>query len=340
MTKAHASPQAPSRAVAAVATEDDVYYAYRLLLGREPDAPGWEGHVSALAAKPVKPVDLARHFMNSPEFEARGAGVVMAKPDMPSIVEIPMDGFSIFVRSDDRDIGNHIRALRSYEPHVTTVLRDLLRPGMTFVDVGANLGIFTNMAAKLVGPKGLVIAVEPLDKNLQLLYRALSHNGLENVKVYACAAGERIGLISILTDPGTSNGQPLPGVAADPRLFFTQTRRLDDLTDGVDRMDVVKFDIDGFELIAWRGFREQFARFCPVVLTEFHPYGMEKFVKVDPLDYLAELFAYGAVHVLSQDRGFPRIPCASADAVMQHWKAVNGAGDGSVHVDLMITPKR
>jgi FkbM family methyltransferase len=340
MTKAHALPMVTSGAASAIATEDDIYYAYRLLLGREPDAIGWESHVNTLATEPMKPIDLARHFMSSPEFEARGAGRAAANPDVPSILEIPMDGFSIFVRSDDRDIGHHVRALHSYEPHVTKALRDLLRPGMTFVDVGANLGIFTNMAATLVGPNGLVIAVEPLDKNLQLLYRALSRNGLDNVRVYACAAGERVGLISILTDPGTSNGQPLPSVAADPRLLFTQTKRLDDLTAGIDRMDVVKFDIDGFELIAWRGFREQLAKFRPSVLTEFHPYGMEKFVKVDPLDYLAELFAYGIVHVLSQDRGFPRIPCATAEAVMRHWKTVNGSGGGTVHLDLMITPKR
>jgi FkbM family methyltransferase len=317
-------------------TDNDIYYAYRLLLGREPDDAGWEGHRKALEAEAIGPVELARRFMHSPEFLSRAARA--AAPGEMAIIEMPMDGFSVFVRSDDRDIGNHLRVLQSYEPHVTAALRHLLGPDMVFVDVGANLGIFTNMAAKQVGPEGLVIAIEPLDKNLQLLYRALVRNGFDNVRVHACAAGERIGLISILTDPGTSNGQPLPQPATDPRTFFVQTKRLDDLTAGVERIDVVKFDIDGYELLAWRGFREQLRRFRPTVLTEFHPHGMETFVKVDPLEYLDELFSHGVVHVLSQRGGLPRIHCATPADVMQQWKDVNQGSGTTVHLDLMITP--
>src|SRR3954466_5737975 len=102
-----------------IATDDDIYYAYRLLLGREPDAAGWQGHRSQIASEGLSATEVARRFMLSSEFQNR-----------TTILEMPMDGFSIFVRSDDRDIGNHLRMLRSYEPHVTAALRALLRPDM------------------------------------------------------------------------------------------------------------------------------------------------------------------------------------------------------------------
>ena len=336
MTTNNASPgPAAQREWADAATEDDIYFAYRLLLGREPDAPGWKVHRDLINDKKLTPAELARQFMRSTEFQSYGHDPLADG----TLIEIPMEGFSLFVRANDRDIGHHVRTFRSYEPHVTAALRNTLRPDMVFIDVGANLGVFTNMAASLVGPRGLVIAIEPLDKNLQLLYRAVAHNRFENVRVHACAAGERVELISIKTDPGTSNGQPLPKTSDDPRAFFTQTRRLDDLTAGVARMDVVKFDIDGYELFAWRGFRQQLARFRPIVLTEFHPYGMEQYVKIDPLEYLGELFAYGAVDVLEQSDGLPRTTCSTPAHVMQQWEAANEAGSTTMHLDLIITPR-
>jgi FkbM family methyltransferase len=321
-----------------VATEDDVFYAYRLLLAREPDPEGWEGFRRLVAEQRTSPNELVRYFMDTPEFSVRN-GVAGAESPL---IEVALDGFSLMVRSNDRDIGYHIRTHRAYEPHVTAAVRTLLRPGHVFVDVGANIGYFTNMAARLVGRDGMVVAIEPLDKNLQLLYRSLERNGLENVLVHACAASDRVALMAILTDPGTSNGQPLASTGSNPSHRFVQTRRLDDLTANLPRIDVVKFDIEGFELLAWRGFRESLMKHLPTVLTEFHPYGMRQYVGVDPLDYLAELFSYAdTVDILSQRPGHSTT-CASAAEVMRQWEIINEAaqGEGRIHLDLLLKPRR
>lgn len=321
-----------------IATEEDVFYAYRLLLAREPDIEGWEGFRRVVADQRTSPNELARLFIGSTEFSQRN-GVAGAESPL---IEVTLDGFSLMVRSDDRDIGYHIRTQHAYEPHVTAAIRTLLRPGDVFVDVGANIGFFANMAASLVGRDGMVVAVEPLDKNLQLLYRSLERNGFENVLVHACAASDRVALIAILTDPGTSNGQPLASTGSNPLHRYVQTRRLDDLAANLQRMDVVKFDIDGFELLAWRGFRQSMMKHQPTVLTEFHPYGMRQYVGVDPLDYLAELFSYAdTVDVLSPQPGHVT-PCASAAEVMRQWEITNedGQGEGRIHLDLLVKPKR
>lgn len=69
------------------------------------------------------------------------------------------------------------RALGLYEPEKTHELCSLLRPGMTFIDVGANKGDFTLLAAKCVGETGRVIAFEPAPENCKWIRESIAANG-------------------------------------------------------------------------------------------------------------------------------------------------------------------
>ena len=313
------------------AGENDIYYAYRLLLGREPDAGGFEHYRHVLGRQHLTPGELANSFLGSSEFAERNK-------QLP--VEVELDGYSIFVGPRDRDIGASIQTAHQYEPHVTAAIREVLRPGNVFVDVGANIGFFTNLAAHLVGAGGRIVAVEPMDKNLQLIYLSLESNGFEHVDVHACAASDRNGIVCVTTGPGTSNGQVVRTSNADRTLLPSQTRRLDDLTAGLARIDLVKFDIEGYELLAWRGFHNGLQKHRPVVLTEFHPYCMREYVGIDPRDYLDALFHYsGRIEVLARD-GL-RHGCVSAADVMHYWEMTDksSGGNGTDHLDLLIQPE-
>lgn len=313
------------------ADENDIYYAYRLLLGREPDAGGLEHYRQMLGREHRTPCELASSFLVSLEFAERNK-------QLP--VEVKLDGYSVFVGPRDRDIGASIQIAHQYEPHVTAVIREMLRPGNVFVDVGANIGFFTNLAAHLVGASGRVVAIEPMDKNLQLIYRSLESNGFGHVDVHACAASDCQGIVCVTTGPGTSNGQVVKDSNANGALLRSQTRRLDDLTVGLAKIDLVKFDIEGYELLAWRGFREGLQKHRPVVLTEFHPFCMREYVGIDPRDYLDELFRYsGRIMVLGRD-GL-RHGCAGPADVMRYWEMTDksSGGNGTDHLDLLIQPE-
>ncbi len=82
-------------------------------------------------------------------------------------------------------------------------IRELLREGQTFVDVGANVGCISFLAARIVGPRGLVVAVEPNPDNLQLLYAGIVLNGFGNVRVLPYAASNRREVFSLVG--GVSN---------------------------------------------------------------------------------------------------------------------------------------
>ena len=90
-----------------------------------------------------------------------------------------LDGFSLYVIPDDY-IGRSILESGSCEPHVSSVIRNQLKKGDVFLDLGANIGYHTIFAAKLVGQSGKVIAVEPNPQNLQLIYASLLENKITN----------------------------------------------------------------------------------------------------------------------------------------------------------------
>ena len=315
-----------------LATLDDLAAAYRLLLGREPDPEGHAGFAAAVSAGSLTVDGLAQAILGSPEFVRRNG-------DMP--LEVALEGYSIFVRARDRDIGSPILQGNAYEPNVAAVVREHLRAGATFVDVGANIGYFTALAAKLVGPSGKVVAVEPLDKNLQLIYATIWRNHFDWVEVVPYAASDASGLLPIATHIGTSNGQIETQSATDHRpAAFAPTRRLDELLAHLSALHVLKIDIEGHELIALRGFERGLAHHRPLLLTEFHPKCMRENSGIEPQQYLAFLFDYGArVRVLHHDGG--HADCADAAEVMREWERADKhfASEGAVHLDLFVQPR-
>src|SRR5262245_33163632 len=88
---------------------------------------------------------------------------------------VRLDDFGLYVMPNDY-IGAHIDVHHSYEEHVTSVIRNELREGSIFLDLGANIGYFSMLACSLVKETGKVIAFEPNPQNLQLIYESKLHN--------------------------------------------------------------------------------------------------------------------------------------------------------------------
>ena len=317
-----------------LADADDLRYAYRLLLGRDPDPAGFASHAKRLKSGTLTPSALAESFTGSNEYAARHSQATTP-------VEIGLDGYSVFVRPIDHDVGQSIRETKSYEPHVTAVVREVLRAGHTFVDVGANVGFFTAMAAHIVGPGGKVVAIEPMDKNVQLISAGVWHNNFEHVEIFPYAASDHDALLPIATGPGTSNAQIVLAESGSPRpAIFAIARRMDDMLRHVESIDLLKIDIEGHELLALRGFSEGLARCRPRMLTEFHPRCMRDNARIDPADYLAFLFAYGdridVLHVHGE-----RVTCGSAADVLTEWERADTRlnSGGTTHLDLFVEPR-
>ncbi len=315
------------------ATAEDVRHAYRLLLGREPDDAGYAHYQRILAERAVRPDELAGFFIGSAEFAARQG--LRHEP-----VAVDFDGYVMYVRADDPDIGASVLA-GSYEPHVTAVVDEVLHPGDTFVDVGANIGYFAAMGAHRVGPAGRIVAVEPMDKNVQLILATIWRNRFQNVQVLPYAASASARIVPMATTSQSSNGEVVQAKAdGQAPMLFAQSRTLDDMLRNLDRIDLIKFDIEGHELLAWRGFAEGIARHRPLVLTEFHPKCMRENAGIEPAEYLDVLFEYAdSVQVLRD--ASQRVSCGNVADVMAEWDAADQRlnSGGTTHLDLFVRPK-
>jgi FkbM family methyltransferase len=190
---------------------------------------------------------------------------------------LPADAGGYAFACDLRDhIARDVFVTGAYAPQETALLRAILRPGATFVDVGANWGYFTLLAAHLVGDTGRVLALEPDPRMHRLLATNVAENGLRQVTALAAAASDRTErrTLSGFDASGENWGVSSLVAAGEGPRFEVETRRMDDVTDelGVDAIDLLKMDIEGAEVMALRGMARGLAagRYRRV-LVELHP---------------------------------------------------------------------
>jgi FkbM family methyltransferase len=316
------------------ATPEDVHYCYRLLLGRPPDAEGRAHLAEVLPGLTVD--DLVRRFLNSTEFRSRPLVLETIGGDGEPVEAVDVGDFVVHVRAHDQDIGGAIRRERTYEPHVSARLRSLVRPGDTVVDVGANIGWFTLLAARLTGEGGAVHAVEANARNTNLLRRSVQANGFEDVvRIHPVAASDSAGTMVLAPQAGSN------GIVDDAAWYSVQfdgqlvhALALDDLLAELDRLDVVKIDIEGGELRALRGFAGLLGRFRPHVLAEYSPALLRTVSRCDPAELLAfwDDLGYEATLLLpGADPEPTKLDAAVLDDARRR--------AGSDHVDLHLSPR-
>jgi FkbM family methyltransferase len=163
-------------------------------------------------------------------------------------------------------------------PAETAAVRASLSPGGTFVDVGANWGYFTLVAAHAVGDAGRVVALEP-DPRVHAELRAnVQRNGIRNVSVLAVAASDRAGQATLSgyaeADRNRGVSSLVAAPAGDAPSFTVRTAPLDDLLDeqGIEFADLVKIDVEGAEELVVRGMARglESGRYRRI-LVELHP---------------------------------------------------------------------
>jgi FkbM family methyltransferase len=132
-------------------------------------------------------------------------------------------------------------------------VRAMLKPGMSFVDVGANWGVFTLVAAGLVGSSGRVIAVEPDPRMLAKLKANIRCNNFNQAQVHAIAAADSESTLPLAVHDrmGENWGisRLIENVVEGQTILAVPSQRLDSLLDdaGLGAVDLVKIDVEGSE---------------------------------------------------------------------------------------------
>ena len=206
---------------------------------------------------------------------------------------VEAEGHLLYVEPHDRAVGARLRRRGVWAAAETELCKREIKPGMHVLDVGANIGYFTLLFARLVGPTGHVHAFEPEPRNFELLQRNIARNGYTNVTAVPKAVSRTSGSQRLYKSPDNLGDHRLAHGTAGRDSIDVSVVALDELLPGDARVDFIKLDIQGAECAAVQGARQLIARSTPLCLiTEFWPAGMRAFGD-DPEQYLQELSALG-----------------------------------------------
>ncbi len=161
--------------------------------------------------------------------------------------------------------GNMLDLYGEFSEGETDLFRQILQPGMTVVEAGANIGAHTVAIAQAVGPAGRVLAFEPQRGMFQILCANLALNRLEQVEPHWAAVGSAPGEILVpRLDPNTANNfgglSMTEGHAAGDKVRLVTLDSFD-----LPALHMLKIDVEGMEAEVLRGARATITRHAPII---------------------------------------------------------------------------
>jgi FkbM family methyltransferase len=272
-------------------SREHVIWGYRLFLDREPES---DRVIDEKVELNRDTKQLRANFMLSPEFGDKNPELTLFNDR--NIVIKELDGkLRLFVDTADVVIGwGIIRG--KYENEELDFVRRTVGPGQTVLDIGANIGLFTITMASLAGPTGRVYAFEPLEDLATLLARSVAENNFaDRVILERAAVSDKPGSGQLISASKTTNAGgaylkagevPLGHNVDEVKLITLDTypvRR---------PVHFIKIDVEGAELLAFRGAKQLLKEDHPVILSELHPEQLLKVSGCSAKEFVAELESY------------------------------------------------
>ena len=232
-------------------------------------------------------------------------------------------GKQLHVRNPRRSvIGRSIYLSGIWEHEVTRFISPRIRPGMTVLDVGGDIGYFTLLFSLGVGPTGRVLVFEPMPQVRKYLERNIEFNNLQNTQVCRFALADRAGT-AILEAPFQLSAINLHKTVLAAEDVEVELKVYDrwSVETGVGPVDLVKIDIEGAELTALLGMADTIDSYRPAVLVEIHPERLAQFGQRP--EQLVEFFV---------EKGYRGIPVDKSELVFDqgnitvYWEPDKAAG--------------
>ena len=189
---------------------------------------------------------------------------------------LPADGFNeiamcrvgpLLFNRHDQFVGASLRKYGEFSPGEAALFRQLVTPGATVLEVGANIGAHTAELSRLAGTRGSVVAFEPQRVVFQTLCANLALNSCANVQAFPFAIGAESGEIAVPFLPpdqlANFGGLSLTGATVGDRVPL---RTLDEFQ--FPACHVIKLDVEGMEVEALRGGARLIAAHRPILYAE------------------------------------------------------------------------
>lgn len=228
-------------------------------------------------------------------------GKILPKMAYPVVVG-PLKGARFILGSLSGEGGGASVYFNRMEPEQTAAMVQEIRPGQTFFDIGANVGYYSILASRLVGPAGKIAAFEPLVRNLSYLHRHVELNRADNIRLLPFALSSENTILSFSTGPNSAMGHLELNGGGD---VLVPTVTLDEIAERLGLIpDVMKMDVEGAEMEVFRGAERILSEARPTIFLSTHSpelreqclallkdygYSVESLIKTDdPHEFLAK----------------------------------------------------
>jgi FkbM family methyltransferase len=204
-------------------------------------------------------------------------------------------GHTYYVQPRDKTITPVLLDWGIWERSESQEITESLRPGDTFIDAGADFGWYTVIGANAVGPRGSVIAFEPVPENLEYLRRNVAANGCNNVKVEPVALSNKPGKLTFhLDQTNLGDHSMLESRDRGGGTIEVEATTLDAyLKDNSGKIALMKIDTQGAEGYIIDGMAETLARHPEMaLLIEYTPSALRQ-TGYDPEDFLRKFHQQG-----------------------------------------------
>ncbi len=210
-------------------------------------------------------------------------------------VLVNVQGNKMYVNPQDTGVAPYLLQWGVYEKDETALFKRIVKKNMTVADIGANIGYYTLLAARLVGDGGQVFAFEPDANNFQLLCENLALNKCQNVVAVQKAVSNKSGKAKLFLDKTNLGGHSLTQANVKKKAAaVVETVSLDDFFREEQRkIDVIKMDIQGAEMDALQGMTDTLNKNQELLIfTEFWPSGLRN-AGYSPEEFLERLTELG-----------------------------------------------
>jgi len=181
-----------------------------------------------------------------------------------------------------------------YEEGLMVLMKKEIKLGMNVFDLGANIGVFTLLASKLVGESGHVFSFEPEPYLFKVLKENINLNNLNNVSVYQTAISDKVGTTNFSINLEQDGDNRLNSKTMNVNNLKVKTTTIDEFCkENSLKIDFLKLDIQGSEPKALKGMKQTLTSSTNIkIVTEFFPSAMRD-TNSSPEEYLSNLEKYG-----------------------------------------------
>ena len=180
---------------------------------------------------------------------------------------------------------------RVYEKSETNFLNNICFEGMRVIDVGANVGYYSALISELIGPNGIVLAIEPDSESFKYLLKTIKSSKNKNIRPFLKAASDHNNILPLYISKDNRGDNRLYKTNQKRNSIDVETIILDELIikNEINQVDLIKIDVQGYEPKVIRGMKNIIKTSNKIILlTEFWPKGIVD-AGENPIDFLKML---------------------------------------------------